>query len=149
AMWCPLAAAGDPYPVGVVRKHLQHFPLMQALLHASPECCRQYFTVHLHEGGALTVAEGQEVDEGFREHVALANIEPRLAAHLVLEIGCFGYVAEPAIGDLTQLVIIIEDHAAMTGHSEVLQQEIAREDVCIRKVADALSIVEHRTLCGV
>jgi hypothetical protein len=79
------------------------------------------------------------------------NVEPCLAAHLIFRIGCLGQVAKAAVRDLAELVVVVEDHAAVAGDAEILEQQVAREDVGVGEVADALSIVERRAFgirCG-
>src|SRR6202007_1007717 len=111
------------------RQYLEHVALAEALLHATPECRSENLPVHAQQRRTLLVAEAEEIDEGLREHIALADIEPGFAAHLVFRVGCRRQVAEVAVGDAAQLVVVVEDYAAMTRDPEVLQQQVAGEDV--------------------
>jgi hypothetical protein len=81
-----LEAARDPHTVRMVGKHLEHLTFRQALLDASPERRCQYLIVQSHEGGTLRIAEGEKVDKGLGKNVAVTNVEPRLAAHLVFRV---------------------------------------------------------------
>ena len=53
------------------------------------------------------------------------------------------HVAKMAVGDLTQLVIVVEDYTSVPGNPEILQQQVAGKDIRVSEVADALAVVEH------
>ena len=89
-------------------------------------------------------SKAKKVDEGLRKHVVVGDVEPGLAAHLVFRMDRLRQVAEAAVGDLAKLVVVVEDHAAVARHAEILEQQVAGKDVGVGEVADALAVVEHR-----
>ncbi len=90
--------------------------------------------------------EAEELHERFGEDVVVVDVEPRFGAHVVFVELRLRHVAEAAVGDGAQLVVVVEDHATVAGHAEVLQQQVAGEDVGDGEVADALAVVEHGLL---
>ena len=132
----------------MVGQHFQHLALGEPLLHGPPEPRGENLAVQAQQRLALRVVEGEETQERFRKHIALAHVEPGLGAHFVLVALGARQVAEVAVGHAAQLVVIVEDHAAVARDAEVLQQQVAGEDVGIGEIADALAVVEHRALGG-
>ena len=102
--------------------------------------------MHAQEGRQLGLIEGQELGEGLGEHIVVADVKPWLAAHFVFVVLRLRQVAETAVRYLAQFVVVIKDHAPVPGDAEVLQQEVAGEDVRIGEVADGLSVIDHRAL---
>ncbi len=102
--------------------------------------------MHLEECFLEVRVEAEELHERLGEHVVVVDVEPRLGPHLVLLVACLRHVAEAAVGDGAQLVVVVEDHAAVTRDAEVLQQQVARKDIRHGQVADALPVIEHGAL---
>ena len=134
----------------VVGQHFQHFAFLQTLLHAAPERGRQNLPVHPHEGGPLrSQLKARKLMKVSGKTSFSRDVEPGLAAHFVFVVGRLRQVAEAAVRHLAQLVVVVEDHAAVARDAEVLQQQVAREDVGVGEVADALSVVERGAFrCG-
>ena len=55
-----------------------------------------------------------------------------------------GQLAEVHVRQEVDLVVVVEDDAAVPREAEVLREEVAREDVRLREVADRLAEVEDR-----
>ena len=53
-------------------------------------------------------------------------------------------LAEVAVGEQAQLVVVVEDQPAVARDAEVLEQHVAGEDVRRREVAQHLAVVDHR-----
>ena len=92
--------------------------------------------------------EAHEGAELGREDVVGAHVEPRLGRHdLVLGAG-LRHRAEIALRQQADLVVVVEDHAPVTGHAEVLEQHVARKGVRRREVLDDAAEVEDRVPAG-
>ena len=86
----------------------------------------------------------QERRELLGEDVARADRIPDVAGHLVPAGRRRRNVAEIAVGEVLDLVVVVEDDAAVTGDAEVLEQEVAGEDVDRGELADRIAVVAHR-----
>ena len=65
--------------------------------------------------------ETEEIDELFGEDVVRPDIEPGALTHLIDVVPRFRHVAEVAVGDEAQLIIVVEDNAPVTRDAEILQ----------------------------
>lgn len=43
-----------------------------------------------------------------------------------------------------QFVVVVEQHAAVAAHAEILEQQIAGEDVAARQILHRLAVIQHR-----
>jgi hypothetical protein len=80
------------------------------------------------------------------EHVVVRHGEPRLECQLVVDRARRRQVAEAALRQRRQLVVVVEDHPAMAADAEVLEQQIAGKDVRGREIADRVPVVENGRL---
>ena len=96
---------------------------------------------HLAHAG---VAE-QERAEGLREHVLRPDRVPDLARQsLPLRCAASGTRAEVAVGEVLDLVVVVEHHLAVARDAEVLPQHVAGEDVGGHQVLDGVAVLDHR-----
>ena len=86
----------------------------------------------------------QERPERLREHVLRADRIPDLAAHLLFLVARLGHAAEVAVGDVLDLVVVVEDHLVVPHHAEVLPQHVAGEDVGRHQVLDGVAVFDDR-----
>ena len=85
--------------------------------------------------------DAEKARELLREHVVRTDVVGIQARRRLVAVRQF---AEPAIGDQAQLVVVVEDRAAVPGQAEILEQQVAREDVVARQILDRLAVVEDR-----
>src|SRR3990170_90813 len=71
--------------------------------------------------------EPHEGEEFLREEVAVPDVEPRFRCELLVQVPGPRHVAEVAVRQGAELVVIVKRHAAVPGNAEVLQQEVAAE----------------------
>jgi hypothetical protein len=60
----------------------------------------------------------------------------------VLVVAEVGEGAEAALGERRELVVVVEDHPPVAADAEVLEQQVAGEDVGHGEVADGLPVVD-------
>ena len=93
--------------------------------------------------------QAEEADELLGEDVVLADVEPGLAAHLVLVVARPRDVAEVAVGDEAQLVVVVEDRRARARVTpKFLSSRSPGKMLVSGEVADRLAVVEHRLARG-
>jgi len=93
--------------------------------------------------------DGEELQPLLREYVARSVMKPRLGAGFLLIGTGLRQVAKVAVGHEADLIVVVEDHAPMVGDAEILEQQIAREDVAGGEVAKRVAVVEDRGFgCG-
>ena len=104
----------------------------------------QQGSVILQEFITQLTAQPQEFDELLREHIVRTHIKPWLGTYLFIVVTRCRQIAKPAFRHQAQLVIVIEDHPAMTRYTEVLQQQITGKDIAERQIPDRLAVVANR-----
>jgi hypothetical protein len=129
-----------------VGKHIMHMALADARLVALPEGHVQQVGMVLHEHLAHARIAQQEGPEGLGEHILGADAVPDLAAHLVLFVARRGHAAEVAVGDVLDLVVVVEHHLAVARDAEVLPQHVAGEDVGGHQVLDGVAVFDDGML---
>src|ERR1700735_2745028 len=77
-----------------------------------------------------------------REHVARPVMKPRLAAGLFFLASRLRQGAKNAVRYQADLVVVVENHAPMAGHTEILEQQVAGKDIAGRQIAQCVSIVD-------
>ena len=92
--------------------------------------------------------ETQELNELLRKDVMRPHIKPGGGPHFINIVPCFRNPSKIAVGDETKLVIVVEDHPAMSRQAKILEQQITRKDIAECQVADGLPIVDSRSSCG-
>ena len=97
----------------------------------------------LEERRPAVAAEPHEGQELLGKDVVLPDVEPRFASVPAVLVAR-RELAEAAVGDEAELVVVVEDDAPVPGQPEVLQEEVAREDVGPCEVPDRLAEVEDR-----
>ena len=102
----------------------------------------------LQERFAQGTGEYEEGPELFREDIALSDREPGLGGHLHQRIIGFRNRPEVAIGEQTELVVVVEDDPVVPGDAEVLEQHVAGEDVGGGQLAYGVAIVHNRVPGG-
>src|SRR5690606_22185296 len=91
------------------------------------------------------VAE-QERGELLREDVVRADRVPGLGRQLVLGRARRRDAPETAVGEIGDLVVVVEDDAAVPGDAEVLVQHVAGKDVRGNHVLDRVAVLDDRRL---
>src|ERR1700722_14285135 len=76
------------------------------------------------------------------KYIAGSIVEPGLAAGFFFLATRLRQVAKNTIGYQADFVVVVENHAAMAGHTEILQQQVARKDIAGRQIAQRVSIVD-------
>ena len=99
-----------------------------------------------HEDLAHRRVAEQEGAEGLGEHVLRADGVPDLARHLVVLVARWRHAAEVAVGDVLDLVVVVEDHLAVARDAEVLPQHVAGEDVGRDQVLDGVAVLDDGAL---
>jgi len=77
-----------------------------------------------------------------REDVARPVMKPGLGAGFLLIGARLRQVPKVAVGHEANLVVIVKNHASMTGDAEILEQEIAREYIARRQIAQRVAVVQ-------
>src|SRR5690606_29671821 len=72
------------------------------------------------------------------------NRIPGFRRQFLLGVKRFGHMPEVDLGQVADLVIVIEHHAAVAGHTEVLQQHVAGKDIGRRQFLDGLAVIDQR-----
>ncbi|MCY1561788.1 hypothetical protein D9M68_990960 [compost metagenome] len=72
-----------------------------------------------------------------------AHRVPDLARHLVFIIARRRHTAEVAVGDVLDLVVVVEHDLAVARDAEVLPQHVTREDVGRHQVFDGVAVLHH------
>src|SRR5687767_8830453 len=105
--------------MSVIGENFHKVARLQALLERAPPSGLADLAVLLQEDLLEPPLESEELQECLRKHVVLADVEPALSPHLVLVGSCLRHVAEAAVGDPAELVVIVEDHAVVSREAEV------------------------------
>ncbi len=135
------SAAGRPG--SAVRSGAEAFLRLSA-----PPGPRQQLRVVALEHGAQRRRNGQEGQPLFGEHVARSVVKPGLAAVFFILAARLRQIAEHAIGQQADFVVVVEDHAAVTGHAEILQQQVARKHIARRQIAQGVAVIDDGGLGG-
>ena len=88
----------------------------------------------------LTEQEGAPL---LGENVVSRHRVPRLAAHLHLLVGRGRDATEVAVGQVLDLVVVVEHHAPVAGHAKIFPQHVAGEDVRAGHLADGVAVLAH------
>src|SRR4029450_9035637 len=108
-------------PIG---EDVDHLTRGEPALGALPELGRQQVAVHREKRGPQRAGRHEERLELLRKDVVLAHVEPGLGGELLLGRGGLGDPADVALGQETQLVIVVADDPPVPGHAEVLEQHV-------------------------
>ena len=100
------------------------------------------------EDFAQGVGHRQEGQPLLREDIVRADVEPGLGSGLFLVGARLRQFAEHAGFERRHFVVVVEDHAAVARDAEVLQQQVAGEDVRGGQVAQRVAVVHDRGLGG-
>src|SRR5262249_55757857 len=114
------------------------------LLGAAPEVGFEQLGMCTQKSVSQGLRQPKEGEELLGEDVALSDVIPRLAAHLLLVAAGQRQVAKVAIGHQTQLVIVVEDDPPGAGDAEVLEQQIPGKVVGRCQVPNALAVIDDR-----
>ena len=98
------------------------------------------------EGLAEAQVAEQERRELLREHVVAGNAVPRLTRELGLRVRRRRDPAEVDVGQVLDLVVVVEDDPPVAADAEVPPEQVAGEDVRDREVADRVAVLQHRGL---
>ena len=82
------------------------------------------------------------------EDIARTAVKPRLGAGLLLFAARLRQIAKHAVRHQAQLVVVVKDHAAVAGHAEILEQEVAGKHVARGKIAQCVAVVDDGGLGG-
>src|SRR5262245_4491267 len=104
----------------VIGEDLDQVSCAQPFLERAPPAGLEYLAVLIEENVLQAPVEAEKLEEGLREDVILADVEPRLGAHLVLLAARLRHVAEAAVGDAAELIVVVEDHAVVARDAEIL-----------------------------
>ena len=74
------------------------------------------------------------------------NIKPGPGAHLVDVVLRIRHAAEVAVRHQAELIVVIENHTAVTRNAEIFQQQVAGEDITECQVLDRLAVID-RSCC--
>src|SRR5438046_10220428 len=85
----------------------------------------------------------QERGELLRENVGGPYRIPHVVGHLVIALGRRWNAAEAARGQELDLIVVVEHDATVTGDAEILEQEIAGEDVDCCELRKRVAVVSH------
>src|ERR1044071_6342314 len=108
------AERARPQPAsGSIRKHVEDFAPAVQLLHAMPEVDAEQLLVMLQECFELVVPEPEEGPELLGEDISLADVKPRFLRGLLRVAARLGQQAEVAVRERRQLVVGVEDKAAV------------------------------------
>ena len=99
-----------------------------------------------HEQGAHARRAEQEGLELLGEDVVPRHRVPDLPGHLHFRIGAGRDAPEVAVGEVLDLVVVVEHHVVVAGHAEVLPQHVAGEDVGAGQLADRVTVLDHGVL---
>ena len=126
----------------VVWEDIMHVAGQDFLLVALPEGRVEQVGMVRHEDLANRRVAEQERREGLGEDVLRADPVPDLARHLVFLVARLGHLAEGALGQVLDLVVVVEDDLAVAGDAEVLPQHVAGEDVGAHQVLDRVAVLD-------
>ena len=96
------------------------------------------------EGVAHLRIGQQERPEFLRKDVARTDGIPDIVRHLVPFRRRRRNVAEVAIGEVVDLVVVVKDDATVAGDAEILEQQVAGKDIDRRQLSQRFAIVAHR-----
>ncbi len=102
----------------------------------------------MHQRAEQGRRQAEEARELGREHIVPGGVEPGAGLHFFFVVAWLRHMPEPAVGDQAQLVVVVEHRPAVARHAEILQQQVAGEDIAQRQVADRLAVVDHRRARG-
>ena len=88
----------------------------------------------------------QKRPKSFRKHIFGAHVVPNLAAHFIFFIARQGHRSKIAIGDVFNLVVVVEHHFAMAGNAEILPQHVTGEYIRRHQVFDGVPVFDHAPL---
>ena len=80
------------------------------------------------------------------EHVVISNIVRRFGRHLFVVVDRAGNLAEIALGEQGQLIVIVTDHSSVPRDAKVLEQHVPGEDISAREIFDRRAVVQGRLL---
>ncbi len=139
---CRKSALAGEAAGGVISEHVVQMALADAALMLLPEGGVEQVGVVFHEHGAhLGVAE-QKLAEGLGKHVVRTHGVPGLGGHFVFFVARRGHAAEVAVGDVLDLVVVVEHHLAVAGDAEVLPQHVAGKDIGRHHVLDGVAVFD-------
>jgi hypothetical protein len=113
-----------------------------AALVASPELGLQQVGVVAHEDVAHSRVAQQKRAEGLGEDIPGADRVPDVARHLLFLGARLRHLAEVAIGEVFDLVIVVEHHLAAARDAEVLPQHVAGKDIGGHQILDGIAVFE-------
>ena len=124
----------------------EHLARTDARLVRLPERGVEQGGVVAHEDVTHGVVAEQERCEGLREHVARAHAVPDFAAHCVLLAARRGRAAKVAVGEVFDIVVVVEHHLAAARDAKVLPERVAGDDVGGHQVFDGVAVVDDAAL---
>src|SRR5690625_3523480 len=124
-----------------IRVNIDDTPINDRLLQALPVIGIEQFGMQLIEDLAQLWISEHEGAKFLGKNITGPNRVPRLAGKLLSRIRRLGNMAEVALREVAHLVVVVKDHASMAGHTEVLQQHIARKDIRRRHLLDGVAVV--------
>src|SRR5690606_28534722 len=91
-------------------------------LQAAPPARIEQFAMRLAHRLHHRTRQAHEQREALGKHIVGRDMEPWLGGHGFHGVARLRPVAEVAVGDPAQFVVVVEHHAAMAGYAKVLQQ---------------------------
>src|SRR5512134_1285101 len=117
-----------------VGEDVQNLPFPLPSLDLEPEARAEKLLVALVKGRASLAAEAHEGREFLGKDVVLADVEGDLSPAPTVVLVSGRKLPEVAVGDEAELVVVVEDDAPVTRQPEVLEKQVAREDVALGQV---------------
>ncbi len=131
-----------------IGKHIHYLAGSDPLLNALPELDVDQVPMKRQEVVPYGSCRDKKGLELLRKYIELTHVEPWLGRELVFDRARLRNTAKVVIGEQTELVVVIADHATVPAHTEVLEQHVTGEDICRRQVLDRVPIVEYRLARG-
>src|SRR5205823_8429763 len=114
-----------------------------AILHRAPPFRLEQIAVR----GEKRVAQGTLGHHEWREllgkDVMLRHGKPRLCRELVVRRPWGREPTEATVGQRCELIVVIEDYAAVAADAEVLQQQVTGENIGGCEIFDGLAVIEN------
>src|SRR5690554_3394835 len=127
-----------------IRVNVDNTPIDDRLLQTFPVIGIEQFGMQSIENLAQLWVGEHEGAKFLGKNIIGPDRVPRLAGKLLSWRRRLGNMAEVALREVAHLVVVVKDHASMAGHTEVLQQHIARKYIRRRHLLDGVAVVlEH------
>src|SRR5210317_961114 len=95
------------------------------------------------EQGHVTGIGKKERSEGLGKNIVLSDGIPGCIGYLILVTSCRRNTAEIAIGDVTDLIVVIKHHAFVSSDTKVFLEHVPRKDIGTNEVANGLTEIAY------